>query len=53
VLATLAGVVVLGVVDNGLTQLNVDSYVREVLVGAIILAAVSISALGRRAVGLR
>lgn len=53
VLATFVGVVVLGVVDNGLTQLNVDSYVREVLVGAIILAAVSISALGRRAVGLR
>jgi ribose transport system permease protein len=53
VLATVVGVVVLGVVDNGLTQLNVDSYVREVLVGAIILAAVSISALGRRAMGLR
>ncbi len=53
VLATFAGVVVLGVMDNGLTQLNVDSYVREVLVGAIILAAVSISAIGRRAVGMR
>lgn len=53
VLATLAGVVVLGVMDNGLTQLQVDSYVREVLVGAIILAAVSISAIGRRAVGMR
>ena len=53
VLATLAGVVVLGVLDNGLTQLQVDSYLREVLVGAIILVAVSISAIGRRAVGLR
>ena len=51
VLATLAGVVVLGVMDNGLTQLQVDSYVREVLVGAIILLAVSISALGRKATG--
>ncbi|MDP3959824.1 MAG: ABC transporter permease, partial [Pseudorhodobacter sp.] len=49
VLGSLAGVVVLGVMDNGLTQLQVDSYVREVLVGLIILAAVSISALGRRA----
>lgn len=48
VLATLAGVVVLGVLDNGLTQMSVDSYVREVLVGAIILIAVSASALGRR-----
>jgi ribose transport system permease protein len=49
VLATLAGVVVLGVLDNGLTQLNVDSYVREVLVGLIIIAAVGTSALGRKA----
>jgi ribose transport system permease protein len=49
VLATLAGVVVLGVLDNGLTQLKVDSYVREVLVGLIIITAVGTSALGRRA----
>lgn len=48
VLATLAGVLVLGVLDNGLTQMRVDSYVREVLVGAIILVAVGLSALGRR-----
>ncbi|MBI1416588.1 MAG: ABC transporter permease [Limimaricola sp.] len=51
VLATLAGVVVLGVMDNGLTQLHVDSYVRDVVVGAIIVLAVSISAFGRRATG--
>jgi len=31
----------------------VDSYVRQVLVGAIILVAVSISALGRRMVRMR
>lgn len=48
VLATLAGVVTLGVLDNGLTQMRVDSYMREVLVGTIILAAVGLSALGRR-----
>jgi ribose transport system permease protein len=47
VLATLAGVVVLGVLDNGLTQMRVDSYVREILVGAIILAAVGLSAVGK------
>ena len=46
--ATLAGVLVLGVLDNGLTQMRVDSYVREVLVGVIILVAVGISALGKR-----
>lgn len=48
VLATVAGVVVLGALDNGLTQMSVDSYVREVLVGLIILIAVGISALARR-----
>ncbi len=53
VLATVAGVVTLGVMENGLTQLQVDSYIRQVLVGAIILVAVSISALGRRAIRLR
>ncbi|MEO0544855.1 MAG: ABC transporter permease [Pseudomonadota bacterium] len=47
VLATLAGVVTLGVLDNGLTQMRVDSYIREILVGAIILTAVGFSAVGR------
>jgi ribose transport system permease protein len=53
VLATVAGVITLGVLDNGLTQLQVDSYIRQVLVGAIILIAVSVSAIGRRALRLR
>lgn len=53
VLASVLGVLVLGIMDNGLTQLQVDSYVREVLVGLIILLAVSISALGRKATGRR
>jgi ribose transport system permease protein len=48
VLATLAGVVVLGALDNGLTQMRVDSYVRQVLVGVIILLAVGVSAVSRR-----
>ena len=48
VLATLGGVLVLGILDNGLTQLSVDSYVREVLVGAIIIGAVWASGLARR-----
>jgi ribose transport system permease protein len=47
VLYTLVGVMILGVLGNGLTQMNVDSYVREVLIGAIILAAVAFSSLGR------
>lgn len=48
VLATLVGVLMLGILDNGLTQLNVDSYVRQVLVGAIVVSAVALSSSGRR-----
>ena len=48
VLATLAGVLVLGVLDNGLTQMRVDSYMREVMVGLIILTSVGVSALSQR-----
>jgi ribose transport system permease protein len=43
ILATVVGVVVLGVLDNGLTQLSVDSYIRQVLVGGLILLAVAAS----------
>jgi len=46
--ATLIGVLILGVLDNGLTQMSVDSYVRDILVGAIILAAVASSALWKQ-----
>ncbi|ODT66668.1 MAG: dolichyl-phosphate beta-glucosyltransferase [Pelagibacterium sp. SCN 63-23] len=50
VLATVIGVFVLGVLDNGLTQMSVDSYVRQVLVGGLILLAVAASSVsqGRR-----
>ncbi|MCC0044895.1 MAG: ABC transporter permease [Brucellaceae bacterium] len=48
VLATLVGVLILGILDNGLTQMNVDSYVREMLIGAIVLVAVATSSYGRR-----
>ena len=48
VAATLVGVLILGVLDNGLTQLSVDSYVREILVGTIIVAAVAFSSFSRR-----
>jgi ribose transport system permease protein len=47
VLATLVGVLILGILDNGLTQMNVDSYVREILIGAIVVSAVAISAFGQ------
>lgn len=48
VLATLVGVLILGILDNGLTQLSVDSYVRQVLVGGIVISAVALSSIGRR-----
>jgi ribose transport system permease protein len=44
---TLIGVAMLGVLGNGLTQMNVDSYVREIITGSIIIAAVAASSLGK------
>jgi ribose transport system permease protein len=41
VLNTLIGVMILGILSNGLTQLSVDSYIRDILVGLIIIAAVA------------
>ena len=48
VLGTLAGVVLLGLLDNGLTQLRVDSYVREVMVGGILIIAVGLSRIDKK-----
>jgi ribose transport system permease protein len=42
VINTLVGVLIIGVLSNGLTQLSVDSYVRDILVGTIIIAAVAV-----------
>lgn len=48
VLGTVIGVLILGVLDNGLTQMAVDSYVRQILVGGIIVLAVAMSSFSRR-----
>ena len=45
VLNSLVGVLILGILNNGLTQLSVDSYIRDILVGIIIIAAVAVSSL--------
>ena len=45
VLYTLIGVLILGVLDNGLTQMSVDSYIREILVGSIVITAVAFSSI--------
>jgi ribose transport system permease protein len=41
VINTLVGVLMIGVLSNGLTQLSIDSYIRDILVGIIIIAAVA------------
>jgi len=51
VFATLAGVAALGLIGNGLTQMNVDSYVRDMLTGAIVIAAVAASSFGKSRAG--
>ncbi len=48
VLNTVLGVLFLGVLSNGLTQLSVDSYVRDILVGALIIVSVAASRLETR-----
>jgi ribose transport system permease protein len=48
VLGTLVGVGMLGLLSNGLTQLSINSYVREILVGTIIIAAVALSGAAQR-----
>lgn len=48
VVGTLVGVLILGVLANGLTQMNVDSYIQQILTGSIIVAAVLASSLSRR-----
>ena len=45
VLYTLIGVLILGVLDNGLTQMSVDSYIREILVGSIVIISVAFSSI--------
>lgn len=47
VLYTLIGVLVLGILDNGLTQLRVDSYIREILVGLIVISAVAFASFSK------
>ncbi len=45
---TLFGVLILGVLSNGLNILQVNSYIQNVLTGLIIVLAVLVSGLARR-----
>jgi len=38
----------LGIIDNGLTQLKVDSFIREIFVGLIVIGSVAIATLSRK-----
>lgn len=49
VFGTLVGVFILGVLANGLTQLQINSYVQQVLTGTIIILAVALGSVSRRA----
>jgi ribose transport system permease protein len=46
-LSTLLGVLIIGVLSNGLTQMSVDSYIRDILVGSIVIAAVLPGSVGK------
>ncbi len=48
VLGTLVGVLILGVLANGLTQMQIDSYIQQILTGGIIILAVTLSSITRR-----
>ena len=45
---TLIGVLLIGVLANGFTQIGVDTYIQRILTGAIIIASVMLSSLSRR-----
>jgi ribose transport system permease protein len=48
ILGTLLGVLIIGVLGNGLNILGVNSYVQAILTGAVIVGAVLLSGLARR-----
>lgn len=48
VLGTLLGVLILGVLSNGLTQLQVNAYIQQVLTGAMIVLAVAAASISKR-----
>ncbi len=47
VLYTLVGILIIGVLSNGLTQMSVDSYIRDILIGTIIIASVAAGSIAK------
>ncbi|MDQ7033726.1 MAG: ABC transporter permease [Anaerolineae bacterium] len=52
VLGTLLGVLILGVLANGLTQLRIDTYIQEISTGVIIVLAVALSSLSHKQINI-
>ena len=48
VIGTLIGVLILGVLANGLTQMQIDTYIQQISTGVIIILAVTLSSLSGR-----
>ena len=48
VIGTMIGVLILGVLANGLTQMQIDTYIQQILTGLIIILAVTLSSLSQR-----
>ena len=48
VIGTLIGVLILGVLANGLTQMQINTYIQQILTGVIIILAVTLSSLSQR-----
>ena len=45
IFGTLTGVLILGVLSNGLTQIKIDTYIQQIITGGIIIGAVMFSSL--------
>lgn len=48
VLGTLIGVLIIGVLANGLTQMQIDTYIQQISTGVIIVLAVTLSSLSQK-----
>ncbi len=48
VIGTLIGVLILGVLANGLTQMQIDTYIQQISTGVIIILAVTLSSLSQK-----
>ena len=47
-IGTLAGCAILGILTNGLTMLQMPTYMQDIITGAIIIIAVIIQKIGKR-----